>query len=193
MPRWQMTTQSPYYATASFLGYQEHWIDQPTLSGVPAQLWPTIHPRSNPLRPPGYLTIRGLERYEDTLIGLEPTTWIPDQTVIPALRCIRQRAICDTAHGTGQQRSFPGAYAHDFSTYHQARREDAIPLIPRSTQRILDVGGGEGGFLEALKHETACETHLSEHSEAVCEIARKRVDTVWQGDFLDTDFGNVQF
>ncbi|EKD99055.1 MAG: glycosyl transferase family 2, partial [uncultured bacterium] len=57
-----------------------------------------------------------------------------------------------------------------------------------SVRRVLDVGGGEGGFLEALKSARSCETHLAEYSVAACEIAVSKVDRVWPGDFMATLF-----
>jgi len=81
----------------------------------------------------------------------------------------------------------PGAYVHDFSGYRSGRREEVVPLVPSTAQRVLDVGGGEGGFLAELKARRApkvCETHLAEMSATACQVASASVDRVWQGDFL---------
>ena len=48
------------------------------------------------------------------------------------------------------------------------------------------MGGGDGGFLKALKQSHDCETHLAEYSAQSCEVARAHVDKVWEGDFFST-------
>lgn len=142
--------------------------------------------RPCPQRTPDYMTIRGIERYVDTLAATPPLPYVLDDA-LPAMLLTTVGALRD---GRWSEAAVlvPGAYAHDFSGYHQGRREDLLPLIPRTAERVLDVGGGEGGFLDLLKSELGCETHLAEYSATACEIARDRVDRVWPGDFLGTEF-----
>jgi 2-polyprenyl-3-methyl-5-hydroxy-6-metoxy-1,4-benzoquinol methylase len=80
----------------------------------------------------------------------------------------------------------PSAFAHDFSDYHSGSRSEVIHMVPSAAKKVLDVGGGDGGFLKALKQSHGCETHLAEYSAQSCEVARAHVDKVWEGDFFST-------
>jgi 2-polyprenyl-3-methyl-5-hydroxy-6-metoxy-1,4-benzoquinol methylase len=57
-------------------------------------------------------------------------------------------------------------------------------MVPLTARKVLDVGGGEGGFLNALKQSHGCETHLAEYAAQACAVAEALVDKVWQGDFF---------
>lgn len=135
--------------------------------------------------PPDYATIRGLERYAVNLRSLPAVRASFDRGFPAMLLCsvggLRRNDWRDVLR-------LPDVYAHDFSGYHQGCRTDVLPLVPRSVKCVLDVGGGEGGFLEALKAELGCETHLAEFSPAACFRAKERVDRVWPGDFLAVQF-----
>jgi len=138
-----------------------------------------------PVPPPDYLTLRGMERYaaHAALLPDEPTH-LP---VAQPLALLTTAGALRSDRWTMQAVRVPGAYFHDFSGYRGGRREEIIPLVPATARRVLDVGGGEGGFLAALKAmrgEHACETHLAEFSAPACRIAAGVVDRVWQGDFL---------
>lgn len=153
-----------------------------------AYAYSSVHPC--PILTPDYCTLRGMERYVARL---------SDHPVVPAsVECFQPLVALMTAKGLRQNNgcaeavSVPGAFAHDFSGYHQGRREEVIPMLPLSARRVLDVGGGEGGFLEALKAARGCETHLAEFSVAACEIAASRVDRIWPGDFMAASF-DVRF
>ena len=144
---------------------------------------------------PDYLTLRGLERYVSRLAS-QPNRPVLPGTPWPRLALATVAAIrggCKVEGAVWAARAF----AHDFSDYHQGRRDEVIPLIPATVRRVLDVGGGEGGFLTALKAHVGCETHLAEFSSAACAVAAERVDTVWPGDFvsarIDVKFDCVTF
>ena len=134
-----------------------------------------------------YRTWRGLERYaaqkqlftstglqtirvnqEDALVGMTSLATLHSQLAL------HQLSHCQV----------PSAFAHDFSDYHSGARNEAIHMVPAHTQKVLDVGGGEGGFLQALKQSHGCETHLAEYAAQACAVAESRVDKVWQGDFF---------
>ena len=169
------------------------WWPSPTLrrlaeachGGASAALaYDSTHPRAE--HPPDYFTIRGIERYAETCSSEAPEAYVPGNH-FPALALTTAGHL---RHDRCRENAVfvPGAYAHDFSGYHGGCREEIVPLIPASTRRILDVGGGEGGFLNLLKLKLSCETHLSEYSATACEVARSRVDKIWPGDFLRTAF-----
>jgi len=136
------------------------------------------------------MTLRGLERYVSTLATLSDH---PVQTgtdlpglVLTTAGAIRSSTWADHAIWSAN------AFVHDFSGYHQGQRDDVVPMIPGTVKRILDVGGGEGGFLKALKKHLVCETHLAEFSSAACATASEGVDKVWPGDFMTADL-DVRF
>lgn len=146
--------------------------------------------------PPDYLTLRGMERYAAR------AALFPDAPTHPLE--VQPLALLTTAGALRSDRwtmravRVPGAWLHDFSNYRGGRREEIVPLVPENARRVLDVGGGEGGFLTALKAaRPTCETHLAEVSPEACGIAAGAVDTVWQGDFLSlplpTDFDCITF
>lgn len=151
--------------------------------------WSAAHPP--PGLPPHYATLRGLERYVQLLrqaavaqaFVLEqpflPASVLAASTTVQAVRRWLQGAALAAAW-------LPGCFAHDFSAYHEGHegRREMLRWIPPKTQRVLDVGGGEGHFLALLRAKRGCETHLSEFSTTACALAAPYVDYVWPGDFL---------
>ncbi|MDP4076476.1 bifunctional 2-polyprenyl-6-hydroxyphenol methylase/3-demethylubiquinol 3-O-methyltransferase UbiG [Acidovorax sp. A1169] len=143
-----------------------------------------------PALAPDYCTVRGMERYLEQL-GARELPLIPDSgqhvplVTLTTVAAVRAGTVRSHAHWV------PGAFVHDFASYHQARREDMLPLMPAGVARVLDVGGGEGGFLQAIKELRGCETHLAEYSQEACRTARTQVDHVWQGDFLTQPFAGL--
>ena len=135
---------------------------------------------------PNYATVRGMERYVQGVTA-DLNTAAPDAsrlislTTAGALRAYTALNDLPTCH-------VPAAFGHDYSDYHSGRREEVIPLVPEDTQRVLDVGGGAGGFLSVLKKARGCETHLAENSSQACLQAKNIVDRVWEGDFFKQPF-----
>ena len=133
---------------------------------------------------PDYCTLRGMERYLGRLeMSLQPDTG--GQAPLVTLTTLSALAA------PGPSYWLANAYAHDFSGYQQARREDVVALLPSHTHRLLDVGGGDGGFLHAAQQALGCETHLSEASTDACARAAAQVDYVWPGDFFTQGFGSA--
>lgn len=141
---------------------------------------------------PDYCTARGLERYQDTLASL-PAVVGSTLDRLPLAAMVDTRTLRSGRLDWGSALWVGDAYVHDFSDYHQGRREEVIDSVPTWARRVLDVGGGEGGFLVALKEARGCETHLAEFSVEACEKAHMRVDRVWEGDFTRMDFSGQQF
>jgi 2-polyprenyl-3-methyl-5-hydroxy-6-metoxy-1,4-benzoquinol methylase len=144
---------------------------------------------------PDYMTVRGIERYVTRLGSFADQPVQPDSEL--PLCCLLTAGAARQVNWTTRAVRVPGAYVHDFSGYHQGRREEVLPLVPSTVRRVLDVGGGEGGFLTMLKVQRGCETHLAEFSEAACAAAAHQVDKVWVGDFMsapfDTKFDCISF
>ena len=144
--------------------------------------------------PPEYYTLRGLERYCDATARSIAGSRQIMLSHLPAAPLVlaRMDALRDLARGGQVPATWvAGCHAHDYGTYHQALRSDVFPLIPSSARRVLDVGGGEGFFLQALKADRGCETHLSEYSASVCARAAARVDVCWPGDFLTQKWASL--
>lgn len=141
---------------------------------------------------PDYHTVRGLERYCEALAqqgppddGHESLQRLPDAPLILArMGALRALEGGKPVSGTWVD----GCHAHDFGSYQQGARPEMLALIPAQAHRVLDVGGGEGQFLRALKAERGCETHLSEYSSEACARAAAWVDHCWPGDFLGQSF-----
>lgn len=152
-----------------------------------AQGHDSAHPHAQ--HPPDYCTVRGMERYVQDMAAVPAVRGAADDgsalLTLTTAGALRRGNWQTTAVRVGQ------AFAHDFSGYHQGRREEVIPLVPAAARSVLDVGGGEGGFLQALKASLGCETHLAEYSTDACATAASRVDRVWPGDFHATDFGRL--
>lgn len=145
-----------------------------------------------PQHEPDYCTFRGLERYQNTLASL-PALVGATLGGLPLAALVDTKTVRNGQLDWGCAFWVGDAYVHDFSDYHQGRREEVIGSVPENAQRVLDVGGGEGGFLAALKESRGCETHLAEFSAEACEKARVKVDRVWEGDFARTDFSGELF
>lgn len=150
-------------------------------------------PRSADSPAPAYYTVRGLERYCEALARSQPDE-TEGLTALPAAPLIlaRMGALRALARGQAVPGLWPsGCHAHDIAGYQQGARPEILPLIPAQAQRVLDVGGGEGQFLRALKAERGCQTHLSEYSPQACARAAAWVDHAWPGDFLTQAFADV--
>jgi 2-polyprenyl-3-methyl-5-hydroxy-6-metoxy-1,4-benzoquinol methylase len=132
-----------------------------------------------------YATWRGLERYankklDEALVGLEAPINLGRMLCATYVATSVNNASMESLQHCG----VPQAYAHDFSNYHSGARAEVIHMVPLTARKVLDVGGGEGGFLHALKESHGCETHLAEYAAQACAVAETRVDKVWQGDFF---------
>ncbi len=159
-------------------------------AGAPLALCPA-GPRQPQAPQPNYHTVRGLERYCEALAQQpapdeqERLQRLPDAPLILA----RMDALRALERGTPVPATWVGScHAHDFGSYQQGARPEMLALIPAQARRVLDVGGGEGQFLRALKAERGCETHLSEYSRDACARAAAWVDHCWPGDFLAQTF-----
>ena len=138
---------------------------------------------------PDYLTVRGLENYAKKLAATDCLPK-PRHDFQPIVFACEAGLLRSTSFPHQDIKEFiPGTFAHDFSGYHQSDRNEMLRWVPPDCKTMLDVGGGEGRFLQQIKAQRECETHLAEFSEHACQIAQKHVDHVWQGDFLTVEFG----
>ncbi len=207
---WHVTLEGDL---VGFLGRQVEWID--TLSGHALLLFSPavlISPaglprltaalaagagfadaldsrRYDPLPAPSYATLRGFEAYSETGRDLPS---IPAASAPPLLRLIscselarrlRTGTLFDPAGGV----RVPGAFAHYFGGYYAGAQPEIALLVPASARRVLDVGGGEGGFGAALKAGRGCEVDLVELNPWAARVAAGRVDRIFVGSFLELD------
>ena len=156
-----------------------------------------------PMAPGAYATLRGMERYVDEhSYGTTDTASESASMVRLFTAAAWQRGgHGGLPHGTQggnaavKAAKVTGAYAHDISAYFRADRADVMPLLPTTATRFLDVGGGEGNFLAALKAhcakqcQTPVETLLVEMDASAAQIAQsqQQLDRVWVGDFFAFD------
>ncbi len=138
-----------------------------------------------PMPPMSYATLRGMERYVDG----HGVRAVP-AAVSDGFRLGLGRVAGWRKHLAGDASvvRVAGAWVHDASGFFASAREEVLPLVPRGLSSLLDVGGGEGGFLSAVKaREPQARTQLVELTEAAASVARARVgvDAVWVGDFAD--------
>lgn len=140
--------------------------------------------RPEPMRPAAYATLRGMERFVDTHeVGVYPLEGpgAPARFELGTLAGWRKRLA-----GCAQMVRVSGAWVHDSSGFFSSAREEMLPLVPSDVRHAVDVGGGEGGFLAALKARyPQAQTQLVELTEGAAAKARGRpgVDAVWVGDF----------
>src|SRR6185369_14515500 len=70
-------------------------------------------------------------------------------------------------------------WVHDWSPYQQSDRSEMLELLPTEVDSLLDVGGGEGGFVQAYLAARGGIAHLLEPSDAA-DVARSRGLTVFR-------------
>ena len=156
-------------------------------AGLNAMCWAFDSKHTHNQDPIEYRTWRGLERYaaaKQSASELQPKGAFREGALVGlvSLATLKtSKSLQELVHW-----QVPSAFAHDFSDYHSGSRSEVIHMLPGTCKKVLDVGGGEGGFLKALKQSHGCETHLAEYSAQSCEVARTQVDKVWQGDFFST-------
>lgn len=141
-----------------------------------------------PMESPSYATMRGMERWvRGQSHEIRPVSLGSEARVeLATLRGLRRRQ-----QGTAKIVRVRGAWAHDSSGYFSSAREEVLPLVPPTVVHALDVGGGRGGFLAALKAaRPAVVTHLAELTEDAASHARANlgVDHIWLGNFQAMHF-----
>jgi 2-polyprenyl-3-methyl-5-hydroxy-6-metoxy-1,4-benzoquinol methylase len=156
-------------------------------AGPNAMCWAFDSKNTHNKDPIEYRTWRGLERYaasKQSATQLQPNGAIHEGALVGLASMVTlkiSKSLVELDHW-----QVPNAFAHDFSDYHSGSRSEVIHMVPRSAKKVLDVGGGDGGFLKALQQSHGCETHLAEQSAQSCEVARTQVGKVWEGDFFST-------
>ena len=66
----------------------------------------------------------------------------------------------------------PRAFVHSYADYQQGDRAEMLELLPNTVRRLLDVGGGEGGFARAFMRHRGGQALLVEPGTAAAQRAR---------------------
>lgn len=150
-----------------------------------------------PGRLAAYLTLRGFEKFVETLYNEEEPLmgydgrypWMflirgsvlkqmaipPDPMEIPRLLVSHRVSIS------------LNAYVHSFHDYYQKEREEAVDLVPETVRSLLDIGCASGRFGGAVKKKIGCLVIGVEVNEREANFARDVLDAVFVGDFLSLE------
>jgi lauroyl/myristoyl acyltransferase/SAM-dependent methyltransferase len=80
----------------------------------------------------------------------------------------------------------PRAFVHSFADYQQGHRLEMLDLLPDHVGRLLDVGGGEGGFAHAfMEHRNGVAVLVEPSAKAACQAQAKGLDV------LEADFEHI--
>jgi 2-polyprenyl-3-methyl-5-hydroxy-6-metoxy-1,4-benzoquinol methylase len=159
---------------------------------------------SAPMRPPDYATLRGMDRYArshpqgawETVVRMQMSAHTtPQDTVatgdaqrpaMPLLQLTTWAALPRWAAGTATAVRVQGAFAHDASGYFAGDRAEVLPLIPPGVGHVLDVGGGEGGFLAAVQaaRPGICTVLVEADAQAAARASGRGLTRVVQSDFM---------
>ena len=137
-----------------------------------------------------YLTLRGMERFQSWIEANDHQAKKTDHN--PLVVVTHVGSLTELPRITIQRQA--GAWVHDFSDYRTHARQEMLSLLPDDCTSLLDVGGGNGAFLQAAKKRfPLCRTVLVESSPLACSEAAGKVDRVLQGDFLEVRLDDERF
>jgi len=138
-----------------------------------------------------YATLRGFERFHSSS-EKAGRRLLPYDGRGPVMQMIPAKRLCRTASENWLKLLTPpdsallvsDAIIHPYSDYYAGDRREIIDVLPANTGKLLDVGGGDGGFAALAKQRLGCEAHVAEMNAEAASIASTRVDKVWVGDFM---------
>ncbi len=146
--------------------------------------------RSTDAPPADYTTLASLDGYAARLTGrsrFAPWDGRKPLCCMIARRTIEDAVAADMAINWEQ---LPGrcrdariarhAWVHDWSNYQRMQRAEMLSLLPAEVDSLLDVGGGEGGFVSAFLAARNGVAHLLEPSEAALAAAARGLTVLRQ-------------
>jgi len=86
----------------------------------------------------------------------------------------------------------PRAYVHSYADYQQGSRAEMLAMLPPAVQRLLDVGGGEGGFARDFIRQRAGQAVVLEPSPQAAQVARSRGMQVMECGIETLDIGQFE-
>lgn len=81
----------------------------------------------------------------------------------------------------------PRTFVHGYVAYQQGSRSEMLDMLPEGVQRLLDVGGGEGGFVQAFLRQRGGAALLVEPGTQAARMARERGLEVFVGPIEQLD------
>lgn len=87
----------------------------------------------------------------------------------------------DLPHALGAAcRLAPRAFVHSYGDYQMSDRREMLDMLPDTVHRLLDVGGGEGGFVRAFAQRPGVQACLLEPGAIAAQRARDHGVTVFE-------------
>ncbi len=71
------------------------------------------------------------------------------------------------------------------NNYYQQNRLEMLEFVPKNSQKILDIGCGEGNFASILKENLKAEVWGIEKNEKAASLAKEKLDKVIVGDIVE--------
>ncbi len=71
------------------------------------------------------------------------------------------------------------------NNYYQQNRLEMLEFVPKESQKILDIGCGEGNFAAILKESTNAQIWGIEKNENAASLAKEKLDKVLVGDIVE--------
>jgi 2-polyprenyl-3-methyl-5-hydroxy-6-metoxy-1,4-benzoquinol methylase len=145
--------------------------------------------RSADATPPDYATRLSLEQYVDRLSerqrfapydGRKPLMFVIDRAALQSV--VEQHPAISWSEVPSNHSATvvcQHTWVHDWSPYQQSDRREMLELLPANVDSLLDIGGGEGGFVQAFLAARGGTAHLLEPSHAGA-IAQARGLTVFR-------------
>jgi 2-polyprenyl-3-methyl-5-hydroxy-6-metoxy-1,4-benzoquinol methylase len=145
---------------------------------------------------PNYYTLRGFERFVDSLHDPEQQLMLYDGRD-PWVFIIRGTAL--------QQREIPedplifprllpentyialNAYIHPFINYYEETRSDVLQFVPDNIKSLLDIGCARGNFGASIRGKIGCRVVGVELNPYEAQKAKGHLDHIIVGDILTTE------
>jgi len=149
----------------------------------------------------GYYTLRGFERFSDSLFDQSAPTAFYDGRD-PWMFLIRRSALSgieipenplDIPKILGQKSTCISlnTYIHPFIDYYHEARADVIHLVPENVRSLLDIGCARGNFGASVKKKLGCRVVGIEMNAYEAEYARKNLDEFIAGDILSAEISET--
>jgi len=154
---------------------------------------------SRPGRAPNYYTMRGFEKFAESLYdpdnavapydGREPWMFIVRSEFLRSIEIPENPVTIPCSLPPDNVCISLNAYIHPFIDYYKETRSDVLPYLPKAITSLLDIGCTRGYFGEAVKKERGCKVVGIEINFHEAQEAKSRLDRVIEGDIFAVDIG----